>query len=82
MECSVIGKTLFLIYINDLPEVVKNSVKMFADDAKIFSKVNNIEDASNLQTDINSLLFWSEKWQLTFNKKSVNTCTLEKKQMF
>ncbi|MES9884664.1 MAG: reverse transcriptase family protein, partial [Sedimenticola sp.] len=64
---SVIGPTLFLIYINDLPEVVQNTVKMFADDTKIFARVNNMHESNVLQNDINSLTTWSEKWQLKFN---------------
>ena len=33
---SVLGPILFLIYINDMPMVVKNMCKLFADDAKVF----------------------------------------------
>ena len=65
---SVLGPILFLIYINDLPDVVKSLVKLFADDTKIYAKVNNIEEKDTLQEDIRSLNDWSNKWQLKFNK--------------
>ena len=39
---SILGPLLFFVYINDLPEVVNNRVKLYADDSKILSIVNNL----------------------------------------
>ena len=64
---SVLGPTLFLIYINDLPEVVISMVKLFADDTKLYSVVNNQQEAEKLQMDLDNICMWSEKWQLNFN---------------
>ncbi len=38
---SVLGPTLFLVFINDLPDVVSNLVKIFADDTKMYTKIKN-----------------------------------------
>ena len=64
---SVLGPILFLIYINDLPDIVRNIVKLFADDIKLYARVNTECQRDNLQTDINNLVEWSETWQLRFN---------------
>ena len=64
---SVLGPLLFLIYINDLPEVVRSDALLFADDTKIFRQVCSQNDALLLQADIDSLTRWSNKWLLKFN---------------
>ena len=66
---SVLGPILFVLYINDLPEVVdKDSyVYLFADDTKLFRKINNDKDAEILQDDINRLIDWSNLWLLKFH---------------
>ena len=37
---SVLGPSMFLIYINDLERNIKSNIKFFADDAMLFSVVN------------------------------------------
>ena len=64
---SVLGPILFVIFINDLPDVVDCYVKIFADDTKVFTQVNDEEDCRNLQRDLENLSQWSDKWQLKFN---------------
>jgi len=68
---SVLGPILFLIYINDLDNGIKNSILKFADDTKIFSAVNNDSDRRLLQKDLDNLLMWAEEWQMMF---SVSKC--------
>ena len=38
---SILGPLLFLVYINDLPEGLKTSAKLFTDDASLFSVVHD-----------------------------------------
>jgi hypothetical protein len=64
---SVIGPLLFVIYINDLPEEVHTTVKIFADDTKLFTDISRDQMAQELQNDIHRLDKWAEKWQLKFN---------------
>ena len=64
---TVLGPLLFLIYINDLPEVLKYSqISLYADDAKIFrSEKPEIVSSQLLQEDLSSFHRWSDEWQLT-----------------
>ena len=66
---SVLGPILFVIFINDMPDVVESICQLFADDAKIFDTVNlrNPNSGDRLQRDIDSVSKWSDKWQLPFN---------------
>ena len=57
---SVLGPLLFIIYINDLQEVIKSSnMYTFADDTKIVSKISSEMDIKALQRDLDSIDRWS-----------------------
>ena len=64
---SVLGPLLFLIYINDLDDNITTNVLKFADDTKVFTKVNTDGDKKHLQNDLDKLVKWSEKCQILFN---------------
>ena len=75
---SVLGPLLFVIYINDLPDVVSSNVLLFADDTKIFRQVTTKDDALQLQQDIDALSRWSDDWLLKFNIKKCHVLTMGK----
>ena len=66
---SILGPLLFIIFINDLPEVCKeiNNIFLYADDAKLFRHVKTQFDNLLLQDMINSLQSWTDTWQLKLN---------------
>ena len=74
----MLGPLLFVLYINDLPEVVNSNILLFADDTKIFHQVNSREDALSIQKDINALEQWPYKWLLKFNTEKCHVLTLGK----
>ena len=57
---SVLGSLLFLLYINNLPDTIQCSLRMFADDNKEFSQVDDDQDASTLQEDLEAMSAWSD----------------------
>ena len=64
---SVIGPLLFILYVDDLPDTIKNSIRMFADDTKIWAVVKSDQDVTSLQSDLDELAKWSDMWLLSFN---------------
>lgn len=75
---SVLGPLLFVIYINDLPEVARSMMYLFADDTKILSKIETMDDSKNLQSDIDALFLWSKDWLLKFHPDKCHVLTLGK----
>ena len=61
---SVLGPVLFLIFINDLPDNIRSSVRLFADDCVLYRNINSPLDC---QDDLNSLAKWEMDWQIKFN---------------
>ncbi len=66
---SILGPILFLIYVNEIHDIVtSSSVSCFADDTKLFKTIHSGNDANLLQEDLNNLTNWSESSGLTFNE--------------
>ena len=64
---SVLGPLLFLIYIDDLDNGLKSKILKFADDTKCFRRINNAEDQTILQSDLNRMANWAEESKMEFN---------------
>ncbi|ORD93263.1 RTJK, partial [Enterospora canceri] len=64
---SVLGPILFLIYVNDIDDGISCKISKFADDTKIASKVTTTSDREVLQSDLDRLTSWANKWQMKFN---------------
>ena len=64
---SVLGPVLFLIFINDLPDNIRSSVRLFADDCVLYRNIKSPIDCQILQDDLNSLSKWETDWQMKFN---------------
>jgi hypothetical protein len=64
---SILGLILFVIFINDLPDMIRSTAHIFAGDIKVYRKSSSENDWAELQADLQRLVEWYEKWQLQFN---------------
>ena len=64
---TVLGPTLFLIHINDLPESVSSTTRLFADDCILYRQIVSDNDHVVLQEDLNKLSSWASRWGMKFN---------------
>ena len=72
-ESSILGPTLFLLYINNLLDDVICNIAIYADDTTLCSKFDQASDlwqqlelASELESDLRDTVDWGKKWLVDF----------------
>ena len=65
---SILGPLFFLIYINDLTQNLKCSVKLFADDTPLFTIVQDPAIAArDMNHDLDLITLWAHDWRMSFD---------------
>ena len=64
---SVLGPFIFLIFVNNLSDIINFTVRLFADDFILYLDIRRSEDQQILQNDLNKIATWEEVWLLIFN---------------
>ena len=74
---------MFLIYINDLPDNIRSTCKIFADDTSLFSHVLDKDTSQDeLNYDLQKVSDWAFQWKMQFNpdpKKQAQEVIFSKK---
>ena len=71
---SILGPLLFVLFINDMFSCVSSGteIALYADDTKIWRKIESWDDHLALQEDINSLHSWSIQNKMKFHPLKCN----------
>ena len=64
---SVLGPILFVIFINDMPDAIACCMKLYADDAKVYNRANNLALSRRLQGCVINAEEWALEWDMFFN---------------
>ena len=77
---TVLGPLLFLLHINDLPQVVPSQVRLFVDDCLLYRGIRCREDQIALQRDLTTLSEWGDTWGMKFNAAKCNIMRISRSQ--
>ena len=75
---SVLGPCLFLSYINDLPERVTSTSRLFADDTLLHRLMREAEDRNKIQHDLENLELWENEWDMHFHPSKCSVLPISK----
>ena len=78
---SILAPLLFNLYINDICECTHDAVNigLFADDTKIWSRIETLNDIITLQDVLNNIVSWSKTWRLKFNEDKCVFMSIKRK---
>ena len=81
---SILGPTLFLLYINDLPDNGICDIAIYADDTTLYSRCDRASDlwqqlelASELESDLRDTVDWGKKWLVDFNAEKTQLVSFD-----
>jgi len=64
LKKNLLGPTLLLVFINDIEESIESTIRLFADDLKLYGPLTSqVNDKIKSETD--KLVQWGDKWLLS-----------------
>ena len=63
---TALRSLLFLVYINDMPEIITSTARLFADDSLVYRIICTEEDRALLQENLDKLQKLERDWHMQF----------------
>ena len=81
LQGSILGPSLFLLFINDIVTDIGSNNRLFVDDTSLFIIVENPDTAAELlNLDLEKILTWAKTWLVSFNPKETEYLLISRKQ--
>jgi hypothetical protein len=62
-----------------MPENIKSTVRLFADDTIVYLTITSDVDRVRLQEDLDRLAHWEQTWKISFHPEKCNILSITKK---
>ena len=77
---SILGQTLFLLFINDITQFTNSQLCLFTDVTVLYRTINSVHDYQVLQQDLLNVTKWASDWQMDFNLTKCHLLCIAKKR--
>lgn len=77
---SVLGPLLFLIFINDLPNGISSSIRLFADDCVLYRRIAHRTDHEIIQSDLHQIESWCSNSLMKLNISKCKVMQISRKR--
>ena len=79
---SLLGPLLFIIFINNLPDVAICDVftSLYADDTKVYRNINTIEDCMSMQKTLTNMDTWTQHNNIRFDASKCKALAITRKK--
>src|SRR5712671_4200021 len=75
---SRLSPLLFSVFVSDIHQGTHCKMLKYADDIKMYLPVKSEEDRRLLQSDLNKIILWCEKWDLSLNTQKCHVLHIGK----